>query len=248
MSNVKTNAIVLRYANYGESNRMLTLLSPAMGLVSVSAKGCRKATSKTLAASELFAAGEFVLHEKEGRYTLTGFQLEESYYPIRLDIDKLAHGTYWLSLCEIAAQPCEDCSRLFKMLLLSLAVLAYDELPLRALTAVFLAQFSMLQGFAPRLDACVRCGEPVEDDGRPIRFDAELGGVCCATCTHGGEPLSRGALAWMQEAQAKGAFVLAGRRALPQSDDPSVAEEAFFHFRQHVERRLDRTIVSGRFL
>lgn len=44
------------------------------------------------------------------------------------------------------------------MMLLSLAVLAYGETPPRALTAVFLAQLSLLEGFAPRLDVCLRCG------------------------------------------------------------------------------------------
>lgn len=245
MSSVKTDAIVLRYANYGENDRMLTLLSPSMGLVSVSAKGCRKATSKTLAAAELFTAGEYLLHQKGERYTLSSFQLQESFYPIRNDVDKLAHGIYWLNLCEAATQPCEDCSRLFKMLLLSLAVLAYGDLPVRALTAVFLAQFSMLQGFAPRLDVCGRCGKPL---GGALRFDAEQGGVCCSTCTHRGEALSMETLYWMQEAQAKGAFVLAGRRELPNAAKDAVYEEAFFHFRKHVENRIDKRFTSERFL
>ena len=245
MSSVKTDAIVLRYANYGENDRMLTLLSPTMGLLSVSAKGCRKVTSKSLVASELFTAGEYLLYQKGERYTLSSFQLQESFYPIRNDLDKLAHGVYWLNLCEAAAQPNEDCSRLFKMLLLSLAVLAYGDVPIRALTAIFLAQFSMLQGFSPRLDRCIRCGKPLE--GR-MRFDEELGGVCCSTCTHKGQPISLETLQWMREAQEKGAFVLAGRRELPDASSPAVAEEAFSHFRAHVEHRLDKHISSGKML
>lgn len=244
MSSIITNAIVLRYANYGECDRMLTLLSPTMGLLSVSAKGCRKVTSKSLAAAELFTAGEYLLHQKGERYTLSSFQLQENYYPIRTDIDRLAHGTYWLNLCEAVSQPNEDCSRLFKMLLLSLAVLAYGALPPRALTAVFLAQFSMLQGFAPRLDRCMKCGKP---PALPLRFDEELGGICCATCTHRGRPLSMDGLQWMREAQEKGAFVLAGRRALPALPD-AAAEEAFLHLKGHVEHRVDRQITAGKFL
>ena len=245
MSSIKTDAIVLRYANYGESDRMLTLLSPTMGLLSVSARGCRKATSKSLAASELFTAGEYLLYQKGERYTLSSFQLQENYYPIRLDVDKLAHGVYWLNLCEAVVQPWEDCSRLFKMLLLSLAVLAYGELPLRALTAVFLTQFAMLQGCAPRLDRCSRCGKALS---APMRFDVELGGACCAACTQGGLPLHETTLAWLKEAQDKGAFVLAGRRELPQTPSKYAAEEAFNIMRAHVEHRVDKHISSGRFL
>ena len=42
MAEVKTDAIVLRHVDFGESNRMLTLLSPVLGKLSVSARGCRR--------------------------------------------------------------------------------------------------------------------------------------------------------------------------------------------------------------
>lgn len=245
MSTIKTNAIVLRHANYGECDRMLTLLTPE-GLLSVSARGCRKATSKKLSAVELFTAGEYLLHQKGERYQLTSFQPSETYYPIREDFDRLSHGVYWLNLCEAAAQPCEDTSRLYKMLLLSLAVLAYGDLPLRPLTAVFLAQFALLSGFAPRLDACTRCGKPLERAA--VRFDAAMGGICCAACAPQGKSVSPQVCAWMREALEKGAFVLAGRRPLPTAADPSDAGAAFDLFRAHVERRLDRALPAGRFL
>ncbi|MCL1964836.1 MAG: DNA repair protein RecO [Firmicutes bacterium] len=244
MSSVKTDGIVLRYANYGESDRMLTLLTPAMGLVSVSARGCRKATSRRLTATELFAAGEYLLCQKGERYTLTSFQLGESYYPIREDVDKLSHGVYWLNLCEAASQPGEECGRLFKMLLLSLAVLAYGNLSCRPLTAVFLAQFAMLQGFAPMLGSCIHCGR---EPAAPMRFDVEGGGVCCAACAGHGLPMTEADLAWLREAQAHGAFVLAGRREFPEAD-PQAAEAPFAILRAHVEYRIEKHMASSKFL
>ena len=158
MGIVRTDGIVLRHVNFGENDRILTILSPTLGLVTVSARGCRKATSRMLSASELFTAGEYLLYEKEGRFTLSSFSLQENFYPLRNDFTRLSHGAYWLALCEATAQPGEDCARLFKMLLLSLAVLTYGELPERPLTAVFLMQFSALAGFEPCLDVCARCG------------------------------------------------------------------------------------------
>lgn len=245
MSNVRTDAIVLRYANFGENDRMLTLLSPTLGLVSACAKGCRKATSRRLAATELFTAGEYLLYQKGERFTLSSFELSENYFPIRTDVDKLSHGVYWLGAVEATAQPGEECPRLFKMLLLSLAVLAYDELPSRALTAVFLMQLAALQGFAPKLDRCLHCGKPLAP---PMRFDVHGGGACCAACDRHGAALSADGLLWLREAQAKGAFVLAGRRALPMAEDPGAAEEPFAIIRAHVEARLEKHINAGRFL
>lgn len=235
---------MLRHANYGENNRMLTLLTP-QGLVSASARGCRKASSRLLTATELFAAGEYMLYEKDGHHTLRGFQLQQSFYPIRTDIDKLSHGVYWLNLAEAVAQPNEDTSRLFKMMLLSLAVLAFGDLPCRPLTAVFLAQFAMLSGFAPRLDRCARCGGALSAS---MAYDVQAGGVCCASCVQNGIQLAPSDLLWLQEAQACGAFVLAGRRPLPQPADGAEAERAFLILRSHVEERMDRRIASGKML
>lgn len=244
MGIVRTDGIVLRHVNFGENDRILTILSPTLGLVTVSARGCRKATSRMLSASELFTAGEYLLYEKEGRFTLSSFSLQENFYPLRNDFTRLSHGAYWLALCEATAQPGEDCARLFKMLLLSLAVLTYGELPERPLTAVFLMQFSALAGFEPCLDVCARCGKPLE---APMRYDAEHGGTCCAKCAPAGYALAPQVLSWLREAQQKGAFVLAGKRALPEGDEET-AERAFRLMRAHVERRVEKVIAAAKFL
>jgi len=246
MKTIKTDGIVLRYANYGENNRMLTLLTPEMGLLPVSARGCRSAKSKNLPAGELFSAGEYMLHVRDDRHSVASFHLQQNFYAIREDFDKLAHGVYWLNLAEAAAQPGEEARRLFRMLLLSLAVLCYGDIPYRSLTAIFLMQFAMLQGFAPRLDGCARCGVVMAER---MFYDVDAGGVCCADCAwHGADAVSEGELAWLREAQAKGAFVLAGQREQPQAGDSGTAEGPFRWLRGHVEHRVERRIVSSRFL
>ncbi len=245
MSSVITDAIVLRHADYGETDRMVTLLSPGLGLLSVAVRGCRRAKSRNLPGTEIFASGEYVLDQKGERYTLTSFQAQEAFFPLREDMTRLAHGAYWLGLVEGASQPDQDATRLYKMLLLSLAVLAYSEVPPRPLTAVFLVQFSMLMGFAPMLTGCVRCGQ---EPRAPLRFDPDEGGVRCAACGGWGLALSEQSLAWLREAQAKGAFILAGRRALPIADMPEAAEEPFALMRAHVERRVEKHIQAAKFL
>lgn len=243
MGTIKTDGIVLRHADYGENDRMVEILTPQRGLLSFSAHGCRKANSRRAVATELFSTGEYVLSQKNDRFSLSAFQLSESYYPLREDFDKLSHGVYWLGLCGAAAQPEENCERLYKMLLFSLAVLTYADLPLRPLTAVFLMQFSTLQGFTPSLSHCLYCQKEIAP---PMRFEIEGGGICCATCTAKGVSLSMDELCWLLEAQTKGAFVLAGRRALPSL--PSSINNIFHIVRAHVEFRVEKKIQAGRFL
>ena len=119
-------AIVLRNAPYKDNDRMLTLLSPTKGRVEALARGCRRPKSPLLNASELFALGDFDFYERGGRMTVTSATLIETFYPLRADFDRLAVGTYLLNLCELSAQPGQNCQELFMLLLHTLSRLTFS--------------------------------------------------------------------------------------------------------------------------
>ncbi|MBQ8137782.1 MAG: DNA repair protein RecO, partial [Clostridia bacterium] len=127
MGTIKTQAIVLRYADYRENDRMLTLLSPVHGRIDAIARGCKRPKSPLLAASEWFAQGEYMLYASGGHVMVTSCMLQESFYPIRQDYDRLEYATYLLSLCEAAAQPGQAALGLFKLITRSLFRLAYKD-------------------------------------------------------------------------------------------------------------------------
>ena len=51
---VKTKGIVLREVKTGESDRILTILTPDSGMISAAAKGAQRLKSKLFAATGLF--------------------------------------------------------------------------------------------------------------------------------------------------------------------------------------------------
>ena len=102
MPSITTPGIVLRYANYRDHDRMLTILSPHYGRLDVLSRGCRRPKSALMPASELFVHGEFVLYYQNDHATLTSCSLTESFFPLRTDYDRLKHATYILSVTEAA--------------------------------------------------------------------------------------------------------------------------------------------------
>lgn len=66
-SDLRTQAIVLRRTNYGESDRILNLLTPE-GKVSALARGVRKEKSRLAGGVELFSVADIVVHR--GRSSL----------------------------------------------------------------------------------------------------------------------------------------------------------------------------------
>ena len=232
-------AVVLRYANYRDRDRMLTLLTPDHGRVDVLSRGCRKPQSPLMPASELFVHGEFVVFRNNDRFTLTSCQLADTFYPLRLDAYRLTCATYLINLAQAAAQPEQPVEGLYSLLLKGLYHLTYcvDE-PALTVTNAFLLLYANETGYRPRLNHCVRCREPILPE-RGARLDIEAGGLCCERCASGEQyPLSTTQVGWMRQALQQGF----------DANMPNADPVLFEALRRYVESRLETTIKSSQFL
>lgn len=76
MKHLKTTAVVLRRVNYGEADRILTLLTPDFGKVALFAKGVRRLKSKLAGGIELMSESEISFIEgRTGMGTLVSTRL-----------------------------------------------------------------------------------------------------------------------------------------------------------------------------
>lgn len=86
---LRTKAIVLRRTNYGETDRIINLLTPE-GQKSVLARGVRKEKSKLAGGIEMFCVSDVVLHQgKTDLSTLTSAKMLHFYQNILTDLAKL---------------------------------------------------------------------------------------------------------------------------------------------------------------
>lgn len=166
----------MRRADYGESNRMLTLLTDNLGTVSACAYGVKSKKSKLRAATQPFCCAEFVLLKKGGDiYRVESADIAESFYPICEDIVKLSLANYF---CETAAEAYADRDkRILSLLLNTLYVLAYKNKNPKLVKAVFELKLTELSGYNPNTEECIHCGRKDNLTG----FDFS-GGVVCENC------------------------------------------------------------------
>ena len=89
-ADLKTEAFVLRRTNYGETDRILNLLTPS-GKISCLAKGVRKEKSKLAGGIELFTLSNVILHksQKSDLYLLTSAKMKTFYSNLLIDLDRL---------------------------------------------------------------------------------------------------------------------------------------------------------------
>lgn len=90
MTPFRTQAIVLRRTNYGEADRIISLLTPERGKVSAIAKGVRKPKSKLAGGLELLALCDITLMEGRGSMALvTSARLNTFYGHILHEYDRM---------------------------------------------------------------------------------------------------------------------------------------------------------------
>lgn len=173
-----TQGVVLRYTNFREADRMITLLSPNLGKISVMAKGCRKPNSRLLAATELFCYGDYVLYKKGDFHIMTQATINDSFYEIRNGIEKLSYSSYILELTEEVASPGQEDNHLFYLLLQILSYLCYSDLRPEDITHVYEIKLMDHLGYRPVLDSCMICGTKADS----YYFDVRQGGLICGIC------------------------------------------------------------------
>ena len=237
MGTFSAEGIVLRHADYRENDRMLTLLTPR-GRVDALARGCKRPKSPLLPASEVFTLGNYELVTSKNHTLVANCMLRDSFYSLRLDIDRLSCAAYMANICEATVQPDENAQRPFLLLARALGYLSYQAYAPRAVLSAFLLHYAVAMGYRPRLNHCVISGEAI-DPGAGALFDIEQGGVVSPACADQmvrGAALKASELAWLREALDKGV-----KGDLPAEDAPLPLLQAYLEAR--IEKRIPPLMV-----
>lgn len=181
MPNDILNGIVLRTTDYRESDRILNILSRERGLVAVTARGCRKPKSKLTAFASPFTYGEMEVNERLGKLQLSGATVLESFYPIRESYEQLVSASVAVNVMEHVAPHDMPNDDLFILLYNTLSLIAYGENDPMDVELCFMAKLFKLEGVAPTLTFCLKCGRDLRGE-KDVRFSNSLGGSVCEAC------------------------------------------------------------------
>lgn len=239
MRTYRDRAIVLGSYKFGEADRVVVLLTENHGKVRVVARGVRKTKSSIGARLEPLNHVDISCRAGRELDNVSEVRLEETHTKIRGNFECLAQGLAMIETINKLTPDREPVPHLYE--LLSRALRTLDQHPAPLLLGAFFWRLLQIEGHAPQLDACVRCGE----SGTLVTFDVLEGGVHCAACGSGA-PISGPALALMRA-------VLGGRlnEALAVGESSAVHEVnglAMEAMEAHLERRIQSLGVIDRHL
>jgi DNA repair protein RecO (recombination protein O) len=186
-----TTAVVLRAVNYGEADRVVTLLGRSTGRVSALARGARKSQRRFPGGLGLCSVGEVSLRERVGAelLTLESFDVKASHASLGSDVARMAHAAYVAELVSKLCAPRQVELGVYDWLLAFLERLDVEGASAERLRVFELGLLGRL-GFGPVVESCAACGG-ARSGPAPVayRWDAERGGVVCAACGSTGRPM-----------------------------------------------------------
>ncbi len=173
----KVEGIVLNDFDYGETSRIINILTSEDGIIGVIAKGCRNIKSPLCNVSQKLTYGTFYIYYKEDKLSiLKEVDLHNGFFNIRTDIVKISYALFLLDLAEQVYKE-SKAPQILKQLISVLEKIEDDFDPL-VLTLILKLRFLNYLGVAPVVDSCVLC-----HSSQGIKtLSVKRGGYICQHC------------------------------------------------------------------
>lgn len=175
-----TDAIVLSRFDYGEADRILTLITPTGGKLKAIAKGIRRPTSRIGGSLEPFAELNVVLARGRTFEVVTQVSVGHAWLNLRDSLESAATAWYLAELADRSLEERHGGEQVYALLRRAYELLDAGMAPGRVARWYEMHLADEL-GVRPEVDRCVECDRTLEPDGR-FRWVPPLGGVLCDRC------------------------------------------------------------------
>lgn len=192
---VNTDGLVIKEMSISENDKLITILTRNMGVIRAFVKGAKNIKNKNNVSTQLLGYSRFNIYKGRDKYIVDEAKIEELFFELRNDIEKLSIAQYFCELC-MAVVPEETDSEIFLRLILNaLYYLCKDKLDKELVKSVVEMRLLSLAGYTPNLVCCNNCSK-YEDDY--MFFVPGDGNIYCKTCfnsnTFGGIKIDIGVL------------------------------------------------------
>ncbi|MEN6413335.1 MAG: DNA repair protein RecO [Veillonellales bacterium] len=181
MAQYQTEAVLLAVRNFGEADRMVTLLSREFGKITAVAYGSRRPRSRLAAGMQPFMHVDLSLQAGKNLDSVKQYEARNSFRQLREDLTCMAYATF---LAELAAELCPERQpepQVFDLLLQLFQFVSRRNPRVVALAGAW--QLLALAGYLPEYRHCVVCSRKLHF---PAYFDTTAGGGVCLECGHAG--------------------------------------------------------------
>ncbi len=178
----KTEAIILRTKDFGESDLIVTFFSSLFGTLRGVAKGARRSSKRFVNSLTTFSLVNLAFSERRSSdlVLLESSDLIEGFPAIRSDYNLLSKASYMVELTETLFPSNVQSSEMFQLLKFGLSALP-EKQDAEETMIMFQARAMKIGGFGINLSKCSLCGRPYKGEGRAL-FHPPNGSIVCLAC------------------------------------------------------------------
>ena len=172
-----TMGLVLKYR---EADRILTILTPKLGVISALAKNSMRVTNKLFSGCGLFCYSEFTLVKGRNMYVVQEADVENVFYDVSKSLEGVGVAMYLAEMTYTLSPTGQEAEKELRLLLNCLYMISKGKADPRVVKAVFELRTMSECGFMPQIVCCRDCG--TYDEGDAFYLDAQEGHLLCASC------------------------------------------------------------------
>lgn len=174
-----TEGIVLHTSPLGEADRLLTVMTPNLGKLRVTARGVRKPTSKLGGHLDHLTRSSMTIARGRNLDTITGADSRETFGDIKNNLYRLSQAIYLTELVDLINPLEAPNPESYTLFLNGLRILSTND-DLDLVVRYTELQILNVAGFLPEFWHCVECHSELTPSQH--LFSPIAGGVVCLSC------------------------------------------------------------------
>lgn len=174
--------IIINTKNYGDTSKIIDILTKEYGIIGVIAKGCKSLKSNLRSVTDKLTYANFTLfYRKDKLSILSEASSINNFSNIKKDIEKISYASFLIDLTsQVYKQSGSD--ELYDLLISALIKINDGFNPI-AITNIIELKYLDYLGVMPNLYGCTICGSK-----NVITLSSDKGGYLCKKC-HTNEPI-----------------------------------------------------------
>jgi len=173
----EVEGIIINTRDYGETSKIINVLTEEYGIIGMMVKGCRTIKSSLRSVTEKLTYGKFMIFYKPNKLSiLSEVNIINPFKEIKKSIELISYASYVLDLSEQVVKQTTH-NYIYPLLVQALVKLneKYDPL---VITNILELKYLDFLGVLPVLDACSVCNNKTDI----VTLSSDKGGYLCKKC------------------------------------------------------------------
>lgn len=182
----RCEGVVIRRRDFGEADRLVTLMTDNYGKIRALAKGTRRTKSRLGGHLEPYARTSVLIAKGRNLDIITQASVVDPMHHLRTTERSILYASHWSELADKLMVEQQENRFAYGALVRALTSVEHGRAP-DVTSRICEWEFLSAAGFQPELVLCTRCGTQIQPGSNGLHIEA--GGVVCPDC-HAREPQS----------------------------------------------------------